>query len=99
MLHAWVEKHKDQKDKAGRPVFGRTTEKIANEQKKKKKIKYATDPPGLQVYRRIPPPRRAPHALPTWQSLRPEAALEKAHETMAHFGNKAMRPEIADSLF
>ena len=96
MLSAWVQKYKNTQDEAGRPVFGRTTEKAANEQKNK--VKYAVDPPDVPVYQRIPPPRKAQHDLPTWQSMRPELLLEKAHEAMAHFGNTAMRPEIADTL-
>ena len=95
MLTAWADKHKDRTNKTGRPVFGRFTEKAANEQKKK--VRYAADP-DVPVYTKIPPPRKAGHALPTWQSMRPESSLEKAHKAMAHFGNTAMQPEIGDTL-
>lgn len=95
-LSAWVDKYKDATDKTGRPVFGRLTEKTTNEQKNK--VRYAADPPDVPVYTQIPPPRKAVHDLPTWQSMRPESSLEKAHEAMAHFGNTAMRPEMGDTL-
>jgi hypothetical protein len=96
MLSEWVDKYKDATDETGRPVFGRSTEKATIEQKNK--VRYAADPIDVPIYSKIPPPRKAGHDLPTWQSMRPESSLEKAHEAMAHFGNTAMRPEMADTL-
>jgi hypothetical protein len=96
MLSEWVEKYKDATDATGRSVFGRSTEKTTNEQKNK--VRYVADPTDVTIYRKIPPRKKSLHDLPTWQSKRPESSLEKAHEAMAHFGNTAMRPEIADTL-
>ena len=50
------------------------------------------------MYQRVPPPKNAEHNLPTWQSLRPESSLEKAHEAMAHYGNSGMAPALVDTL-
>ena len=95
-LQTWINKYESSKDSSGRPLFSQHTKKIAMEQIKK--VEHATDPVGLGMYTKVPPPKKSPHGLPTWQSNRPESALEKSHEALAHFANTGMRPELADII-
>ena len=95
-LSVLFEHFKDKRDDEGRYLFNLKTEGVIEEQKKK--VRYAADPPNFKIYRKIPPPKKSIHRLPTFISLRPESGLEKAHHSMGHFANTGMRPLLADSL-
>ena len=48
--------------------------------------------------RKLPPPPKSKHHLPKWQSLRPEAALEKTHKFLVHLANTGTNSELADII-
>jgi len=77
-------------------LFSRSTEKVATEQLSK--VKWASDPSGVEMYTKILPRKKSPNQLPKWMSNRPESSLEKVHESLAHYGNTGMRPNLADAL-
>jgi hypothetical protein len=95
-LSKWIDEFKSRTDTTGRPVFSQRTIKVAVEQMKK--VKHASDHPGVQMYTRIPPGPRSTHGLSKWHSDRPESPLEKFHELLAHFANTRTNPDLADGL-
>ena len=95
-LERWIGQYKNATDDAGRSLFTRRTEKIAVEQIKK--VKYVSDPPTQNMYKRIPPGPRSSHNLPKWKSTRPESNLEKFHERLAHLANTGCKPKLADAI-
>ena len=95
-LNRWIVTWEGYQDDEGRSVFGRDTKKATMEQLKK--VALASDPPNEDMYKKIPPPPKSKHHLPKWQSLRPEAALEKTHEFLAHLVNTGTNSELADII-
>jgi hypothetical protein len=95
-LVEWSNKFKDMKDSDGKSLFSRDTEKVALEQTKK--IEYIQDLKEIDMYRELPPGPRSTHGLSRWLSSRPESALEKFHELLAHFGNTGMASGLSDCL-
>lgn len=95
-LANWVAKYKDKVDAQGRSLFNKKTEEVIREQCGK--VQYASDPKDFEMYQRIPPSRNSTHQLSTYQSMRPESALEKNNEFLAHYANVGMRPTLADAL-
>jgi hypothetical protein len=95
-LSKWIDEFKSRTDATGRPVFSQRTIKVTVEQMKK--VKHASDHPGVQMYTRIPPGPRSTHGLSKWCSDHPEFPLEKFNELLAHFVNTRMNPELTDSL-
>ena len=63
-----------------------------------RKVKYVVDSEKATIYSPVPPTKDSTHNLTVWKTNRPESALEKFHERLAHFGNGAMRKEYADAL-
>ena len=57
-----------------------------------------SDVPGPVMYREVPPGPKTTHGLSKWLSDRPEAALEKYHEYLAHLANTGSNPDLADPL-
>ncbi len=55
-------------------------------------------PEQFAPYRFIPAGPNSTHGLPTYESLRPESALEKFHHLLAHFGNIGMSKDLADTI-
>ena len=87
---------KNSKNDTGRSLFTKNTEKVATEQLKK--VQYASDPVGVEMYHKIPAGKRSTHKLPKWASLRPESRLEKFHELLAHMANSGMNAGLSDAL-
>ena len=79
-----------------RPVFNETTKKTIENQQSK--VAFLSDPELIDMYIKVPPGPRTTHNLPKWISIRPESALEKAHEALAHMANGGMTPDNADIL-
>lgn len=75
--------------------LGKFQEQIVNNRKHSNHIQ---DPEGIEMYRGVQPGKKAHIHLLRWLSKRPESLLEMFHGLMKHFGNTAMRPELADSL-
>ena len=95
-LSKWIDDWKNRTDWKGRPVFTARTEKVARDQLCK--VQHVSDVPGLEMYREVPPGPRTTHGLSKWLSDRPEAALEKYHEYLAHLANTGSNPDLADPL-
>ena len=95
-LQRWIVEFKGKTDDQGRSLFTKTTEKVAREQLNK--VSDASDPPNMNLYTKVPPSKNSCHQLPQWRSWRPEAALEKFHEFLAHYGNTGMSHGLADML-
>jgi hypothetical protein len=95
-LQNWIEHWVDQSDRNSRPIFTKTTEKVAKEQLNK--VRYASDPDEKSMYTKIPAGPRSSHGLPKYESNRPESSLEKYHESMAHYANGGCSKELADGL-
>ena len=63
-----------------------------------RKVKYVLDSEKATIYSPVAPKKDSSHNLTIWKTNRPESALEKFHEQLAHYGNGAMRKEYADAL-
>jgi hypothetical protein len=95
-LSKWVDECKDLADDTGRQAFTNTTMKAVSNQLEK--VEHAEDPNEIDIYTEIPAGKASSHGLPKWQSKRPESALEKGHESLAHYANGGCAPEFADIL-
>ena len=95
-LVAWIAKWKGRKDSNGRFIVSSDTESAVERQIPN--IRFVVDEIADLVYTEIPGSRKARCDLPKWQSNRPESALEKFHESIAHYANSGMREEYADTL-
>ena len=95
-LTEWVEFWNAKSDNDGKPAFTKKTEVTVENQKKK--VKCASDPPNVEMYRCIPAKKSPKHNLKKCISLRPEPALERDHGKMAHYGNTKTKAARADSL-
>ena len=95
-LSRWIVEWRDKTDLNGRSVFTASTKKATRNQFNK--VKHVSDVPGLDMYRKIPAGPRSKHGLPKYLSDRPEAALEKFHEFLAHVANTGSNPDLADPL-
>jgi hypothetical protein len=95
-LSQWVADCKDLADDTGRQAFTHTTIKAVNNQLDK--VVHAEDPNEIDLYMEIPAGKASSHGLPKWQSKHPESALEKGHESLAHYANGGCAPEFADIL-
>ena len=95
-LSKWVDDCKDLADDTGRQAFTNTTMKAVNNQLEK--VEHAEDPNKIDLYTEIPAGKASSHGLSKWQSKRPELALEKGHESLAHYANGGCAPEFADIL-
>jgi hypothetical protein len=95
-LSKWIEDCKDLADDTGRQAFTNTTIKAVNNQLEK--VEHAEDPNQIEMYTEIPAGKASSHGLPKWQSKHPESALEKGHESLAHYANGGCAPEFADIL-
>jgi hypothetical protein len=52
----------------------------------------------IDMYIEIPAGKTSSHGLSKWQSKHPESALEKGHESLAHYANGRCAPEFGDIL-
>ena len=95
-LQRWIDKYSTKTDAVGLPVFTRTTDKVATQQKEN--VSHTADCEGVDYYREIPAGPRSTHGLSKWLSTRAESILEKFHEFLAHFGNTGTNPALADLL-
>jgi hypothetical protein len=95
-LQNWIDEFRDECDQSGKAIFARNTEKVATEQLKK--VHHSSDVPGMDMCQEIPPGPRSTHGLSKWKSDRPESALEKFHELLAHYGNLGTNKKLADIL-
>ena len=93
MLHRWIVEWENKTDDEGRSVFGRDSKKVAYEQMKK--VGYASDPPGEDMYQKVPAPPKSTHHLPKWISQRPEPALEQFHKFLVHLANTRTHSDLA----
>ena len=62
------------------------------------KVEHAEDPNDIDMYIEIPAGKASSHGLSKWQSKHPESALEKGHESLAHYANGRCAPEFGDIL-
>lgn len=67
-LELFFDKFKNRADNAGRYIFSQKTEEVIREQMKK--VRYASDPPNFDMYRKILPSKNSKHHLVKYQSLR-----------------------------
>ena len=95
-LEEWIRNWDHVEDSCGRRVFSSATIKSTREQMRK--VKYVLDSEKATIYSPVAPKRDSSHNLTIWKTNRPESALEKFHEQLAHYGNGAMRKEYADAL-
>jgi hypothetical protein len=95
-LSHWIANCKDLADDTGRQAFTNTTIKALNNQLEK--VVHAEDPTQIDMYTEIPAGKASSHGLSKWQSKHPELALEKGHESLAHYANGGCAPEFADIL-
>jgi hypothetical protein len=95
-LSKWIDECKDLADDTGRQAFTNTTIKAVNNQLEK--VEHAEDPNEIDMYTEIPAGKASSHGLPKWQSKHPESALEKGHESLAHYANGGCAPQLADIL-
>jgi hypothetical protein len=95
-LKDWLSVWREAKDKIGRPVFSRETEKATRNQFEK--VRYVLDSENAATYRAEPPSSRSAHGLTKWVSNRPESSLEKFHELLANYANTGCREDLAEAL-
>ena len=88
--------YKDAVDLLGRPIFTRKTVHVTAEQLNK--VPLVSDAICVKSYERIDPGPGSRHNLPKWKSKCPESSLEQVHGFLAHFGNREMNKQIADTL-
>ena len=93
----WKREFKDQVDPTtGLKLFTADTKSAVDNQ-----IKHVEDiqfPLGIEMYKTIPPGPRSTHNLSSYRSINPEPMLESWHGRFAHFGNRGMKPGLADIL-
>jgi hypothetical protein len=90
-------KYEHLQDGNGKQRFTKETSKAIDDLLEK--VEHIGDLPDLFAsYRMIPAGRNSKHGLPTYESLRPESALEKFHHLLAHFGNIGMSKDLADTI-
>jgi len=97
-LQHWLRMYKDRVDPIDRPVFSKDT--VAATERQMDKVQYATEicNESVQYYTPVPPGKRSPNQLTKWKAKRPESHLEKLHESLAHYGNTGMNPQLAEFL-
>jgi hypothetical protein len=95
-LSHWLSECKDLADDTGHQAFTNTTIKAVKNQLDK--VVHAEDPNEIEMYTEIPAGKASSHGLSKWQSKHPESALEKGHESLAHYANGGCAPEFADIL-
>ncbi|MDY7032028.1 MAG: hypothetical protein SVY10_08975, partial [Thermodesulfobacteriota bacterium] len=61
-------------------------------------MQYVLDAEKDVAYFEIAAGPKSTHGLSKWGSTRPESALEKFHEQLAHYGNGFCGPKLADAL-
>jgi hypothetical protein len=95
-LETWIANWNGKEDHKGRPVF--TTKTVHATGLQILHIKDVIEAEASEQYSKIAPPKDSRHNLVKYLSNRPESALEKFHELLAHYANSGMRPEYADAL-
>ena len=95
-LSKWIDDCKNLADDTGRRAFTNTTIKAVENQLEK--VEHAEDPNDIDMYIEIPAGKASSHGLSKWQSKHPESALEKGHESLAHYANGRCAPEFGDIL-
>jgi len=96
LLKRLISTYKYKSDTKGTFLFTSKTEEVICEEIKK--LKHVLDTERDVPYFEIPPSKNSTHGLSKWGSTRPESALEKFHELLAHFANGNCRPELADAI-
>jgi len=74
-LELFLDKYTNASDDSGTYLFSKKTEEVVREQMKK--VRFASDPPGFEMYQKIHPSRNSNHRLIKYQSLRPESNLRR----------------------
>lgn len=95
-LEYWIERWEGEVDKWGKAIFTNKTADATREQFGK--LEFALDCEAEIQYEEIPAPAGSKHGLSTFKSNRPESALEKFHELLAHYSNAGCGDEMADVL-
>jgi hypothetical protein len=95
-LSKWIDDCKKLADDSGHRAFTDTTMKAVENQLEK--IKHSEDPNVIDMYIEISVGKASSHGLSKWQSKHPELALEKGHESLAHYANGRCAPEFGDIL-
>jgi hypothetical protein len=95
-LQEWIHNWEGKCDEFGRAVFTATTRKATTNQFNN--IKFVIDSEKATTYSEVKAPAGSKHNLSQWLSNRPESALEKFHEVLAHFCNVGCRASLADAL-
>ena len=96
-LSEWLANWTDVRDSFGRAVLLPAAKKVTEDQASK--VERVSDPPGIDMYTRVPAGPRSPHGLPTWSSDRAESKLEKAHEYLAHCANTLLLIFVSRILY
>lgn len=95
-LERWISRWDGRCDDRGRYVFNdKTVEKTRNQFQN---VEFVLDCEGAVVYTEVKAPANSKHGLSEWRSNRPESALEKFHELLAHFCNYGCKDEFANAL-
>ena len=95
-LSKWIDDCNNLAGNTGHQAFTNTAIKAVQNQLEK--VEHAKDPNDINMYIEIPAGKASSHGLSKWQSNHPKLALEKGHESLAHYANGWCAPEFGDVL-